>query len=216
MKRLNWRIIVGVCLLVLGVVALLQSLKIVPTSGGIWDIFFCAIFALAGLAFLVVLFQNRSNWWAAIPGVILLSIGVLIGLNALAPEIGSKYGGMVVLGGIGLSFWLVYILSPQNWWAIIPGGTLVTLSVITVIPDSSGPIVGGILFLGLAVTFGLLAVLPTGNRRMSWPWIPAAALLVMGIMISISAAQWLNFVWGAILVLAGVFLVARTMLNKKE
>jgi len=216
MKVLNWRVIVGVVLLVLGVVALLQSLKIVPASGGIWDIFFCALFALAGLSFLVVLFQNRANWWAAIPGVILLSIGVLIGLNALAPQIGAQYGGMVVLGGIGLSFWVVYILSPQNWWAIIPGGTLFTLAAITVIPDSTGAVVGGVLFLGLAVTFGLLAILPTGNRRMNWPWIPAAALLVVGILISISAAQWLNFVWGAVLIVAGVFLVARTILHKKE
>jgi hypothetical protein len=51
---------------------------------------------------------------------------------------------------------------------------------------------------------------------MSWPWIPAAALLVIGIMISISAAQWLNFAWGAVLILAGVYLVTRTMLHKKE
>jgi len=216
MKTISWQIIVGVFLLVLGVVALLQSLKIVPTSGGVWDILFCALFTVAGLSFLVVLFQNRANWWAAIPGIILLSIGVLIGLNVLAPQIGSKFGGMVVLGGIGLSFWVVYILSPQNWWAIIPGGTLVTLAAITAVPESSGPISGGLLFLGLAVTFGLLGILPTGDRRMSWPWIPAAALLVIGIMISISAAQWLNFAWGAVLILAGVYLVTRTMLHKKE
>jgi hypothetical protein len=123
---------------------------------------------------------------------------------------------MVVLGGIGLSFWVVYILSPQNWWAIIPAGTMVTLAAITAVPESSGPISGGLLFLGLAVTFGLLGILPTGDRRMSWPWIPAAALLVIGIMISISAAHWLNFAWGAVLILAGVYLVTRTMLHKKE
>jgi hypothetical protein len=216
MKTISWRIIVGVFLLVVGVVALLQNLKIVPTSGGVWDILFCALFSVAGLSFLVVLFQNQASWWAAIPGIILLSIGVLIGLNVLAPQTGEKIGGMVVLGGIGLSFWVVYILSPQNWWGIIPGGTLVTLAAITAVPDNTGPISGGLLFLGLAVTFGLLGILPTGNRRMSWPWIPAAALLVMGIMISISTAQWLNIVWGAVLILAGVYLVIRTMLHKKK
>lgn len=216
MKTISWRIIVGVFLLVVGVVALLQSLKVVPTSGGVWDILFCALFLVAGLSFLVVLFQNRAYWWAAIPGIILLSIGVLIGLNVLAPQTGEEIGGMVVLGGIGLSFWVVYILSPQNWWAIIPGGTLVTLAAITAVPGNTGPISGGLLFLGLAVTFALLGILPTGNRRMSWPWIPAAALLVIGIMISISAAQWLNIVWGALLILAGVYLVARTTLHKKE
>jgi hypothetical protein len=217
MKPILWRVVLGVFLLLIGVVALLQTLRIVNFNMGFWPIFFSAMFVLVGLAFLAALIQDRTNWWAAIPGVTLLSIGALIGLNELAPGF-ARYGGSLVLGGIGLSFWLVYLLAPQNWWAIIPGGTMLSLAVVAGADamhlralDS-----GGFLFLGLAVTFALLGILPTGGRKMNWPWIPAAVLLVLGVLISFSSAGFANFVWPVILILVGIFFLTRNMFSKSQ
>ncbi len=217
MKPILWRVVLGVFLLIIGVVALLQTLRVVNFNGGFWPVFFSAMFVLVGLAFLAALIQNRTNWWAAIPGVTLLSIGALIGLNEIVPGF-APYGGSLVLGGIGLSFCLVYLIAPQNWWAIIPGGAMLSLAVVAGVDalhlraiDS-----GGFLFLGLAVTFALLGVLPTGGRKMNWPWIPAAVLLVMGVLISFSSAGFTNFVWPVILILVGIFFLTRNMFRKTE
>jgi hypothetical protein len=216
MKLFNWRILVGVFLVLMGGLTLLQTLNIVPQASSLWPVFISVMFIVVGLGFLVVLFQTRSNWWAAIPGIILMSLGILIGLDLLAPGLASMLGGTLVLGGIGFSFWVVYLLSPKNWWAIIPGGTMMSLAVVAGVDNIKGIESGGFLFLGLAVTFALLAILPTGGKRMQWPWIPAAVLLVMGILISLSSSQMLFYVWPVILILAGLFLVGRTFLKKND
>ncbi len=217
MKPILWRVVLGVFLLIIGVVALLQTLRVVNFNGGFWPVFFSAMFVLVGLAFLAALIQNRTNWWAAIPGVTLLSIGALIGLNEIVPGF-APYGGSLVLGGIGLSFCLVYLIAPQNWWAIIPGGTMLSLAVVAGVDAMHLRAIdsGGFLFLGLAVTFALLGVLPTGGRKMNWPWIPAGVLLVMGVLISFSSAGFVNFVWPVILILVGIFFLTRNMFRKTE
>jgi len=217
MKPILWRVVLGVFLLLIGVVALLQTLKVVNFNLGFWPVFFAAMFVLVGLAFLAALIQDRANWWAAIPGVTLLSIGALIGLNELAPGF-TPYGGSLVLGGIGLSFWLVYLLAPQNWWAIIPGGTMLSLAVVAGADAMHLRAIdsGGFLFLGLAVTFALLGILPTGGRKMNWPWIPAAVLLVKGVLISFSSAGFANFVWPVILILAGASMLLRSFFRSRS
>lgn len=215
MRPILWRMVLGGFLLIIGIAALLQTLRIVNLNGGFWPVFLAALFVLAGLAFLAALFQTRANWWTAIPGVTLVSIGALIGLTELAPGF-APYGGSLVLGGIGLSFWLVYLLTPQNWWAIIPGGAMLSLAVVAGVSNVSGVEPGGFLFLGLAVTFALLGILLTGGRRMTWPWIPAVVLLALGVLVSFSAAGFTNFVWPVILILSGVFFLTRSMFRKSQ
>ncbi len=215
MRPILWRLVLGGFLLVIGAAALLQTLRIVNFNGGFWPVFMAVVFVAAGLVFLATLFQGRANWWAAIPGCTLISIGALIGLSELAPGF-APYGGSLVLGGIGLSFWLVYFLTPRNWWAIIPGGVMVSLAVIAGVSKVGGVEPGGFLFLGLAVTFALLGILPNGGRRMTWPWIPAAVLLALGVLVSFSAAGFANFVWPVILILLGVFFLTRNMFRKSQ
>jgi hypothetical protein len=165
---------------------------------------------------LAVLFTNRTSWWAAIPGITLCSIGILILISSMLPAVGDVIGGAIVLGGIALSFWVVFLLDNRNWWAIIPGGTLLTLAVITALPQSltaaNGFIVPGVLFTGMGLTFALLGILRIGQgRRWSWPWIPAGILIIMGLLFALSAGNLVQTVWPAILILLGLFLVFRSV-----
>lgn len=215
MQRNSWRIIVGVLVLLMGVVALLQTLKIIPTQGSLIALFMSLIFLCGGVAFVWLLFQDsKTNWWAAIPGLSLLSIGSLIGLSELFPGAIDHIGGAIVLGGIALGFWLVYLITPRNWWAIIPGGVMLTLAAITVLPDRQEGLVPGVLFLGMALTFGLLSLITVDGKRMTWPWIPAVVLLVVGMISSFRAGSWFGYIWPAALILAGIFLLVRTFTNK--
>ena len=34
------------------------------------------------------------------------------------------------LGTIGLSFWVIYLTRRDFWWAVIPGGALMTLALV--------------------------------------------------------------------------------------
>jgi hypothetical protein len=177
MRWSNWRFFVGGGLLLLGIVALLQVLGLFPTDGTFGAIVFGILFAGVGIAFLSLLANGRQNWWAVIPGMVLLSLGVLILLGGFAPGLADVVGGAIFLGGISVAFWLVFFLIPQNWWAIIPAGVLMTLAAVTVIPDTASIETGGIFFLGLALTFLALALIPVEGKRMTWPLIPGGILL---------------------------------------
>lgn len=200
------RVCFGALLIAAGALFLLENLGYLKITGSVWG----WLFAAGGLAFLAVLVTGgRSNWWAAIPGFTLLGIGALIILSEAGPVVGAaanRFGGALVLGGIALGFWVIYLLIPSNWWAIIPAGVLTTLAVITTLPNQSGMAGGGVFFIGLALTFALLMVLP-GARGMRWPWIPALVLFVIGLFIILSIEQALNYVLPALLLAGGAALL---------
>ena len=203
-NRLFW----GILLILGGVVFLLQNLGYFQLG----DLFWALLFGLGGLFFLSVFFPNRANWWALIPGLTLLSIAVLLVTTRFLPAFADLWGGSIVLGGIGLSFLLIYLLDRNNWWAIIPFGVLETLAVVaglgTVIP---GVATGGIFFLGLGLTFALVAILPGLHGSMWWAWIPAGVLTGMGLLFVIISGQTVGFVLPAALILVGLLLIVFTM-----
>jgi hypothetical protein len=221
MKNFYWRIVFGIVLVLVGGLALLQTMKVITLQADIWDLIPSAAFILGGLAFITHLISDRTkNWWAAIPGFILLAIGVQIGLFALVPSWEASAGGAIVLGGISLAFWVVYFLHRDNWWAIIPGGVLATITIISLLAgapyNAIGVGLGGFFFLGLAVTFGLLFVLPTGETRMTWPLIPAFALLIMSTLVFAFGGGASGYVWPIILILTGGFVLLRGTFKKNQ
>jgi hypothetical protein len=214
MKWANWRTIVGVGMVLLGILALLQVFGYLPTNGDFVGLIFGFLFAGAGAAFLTLLGRNRENWWAAIPGLVLLSLGALILSGIFFPAFASNFGGTLFMGGLSLAFLVVYFMNRENWWAIIPGGVLLTIAAITALDRVPALDTGGIFFLGLAATFAVLALIPVEGRRMSWPWIPAAVLAVMGILISVAAANLINYLWPVALILGGLLLLGRAILRR--
>lgn len=208
MKRLESRVLWGVLLIAAGILFLLQSLGIIRVTALIWPV----LIGVASLAFLFVFARGpQSNWWAAIPGFVLLSIAGIAALNELAPQVGEAVGGPLFLGGIALSFWVIYLFNPGHWWAVIPGGVLLTLALVAGLsPTLEGVETGGVFFLGLGITFALLAVLPTPEGRLVWAVIPAVVLLLMGALITAAAVDLMNYLWPALLILGGLYLLYRT------
>jgi hypothetical protein len=207
MKRFDARAIGGILLIVVGILLLLQNLGILEAVVAlIWAV----IFAAGGAVFLYMFLTNRHNWWAIIPGFALLGLAALIAFDQLWPQVGDILGGTIFLGGIGLAFWVIYFLNREHWWAIIPGGVMFTLALIAGLSAVfEGVELGGLFFLGLGLTFGLLYLLPTPLGRMKWALIPAAVLVVMGVLITATTAGGLAYLGGAILILAGLSLLFR-------
>ncbi len=202
---------VGALLIVLGLLFLLQNFGL---FGGLENIIWLVLFGAGGLAFLWVFFSNREQWWAIIPGFTLLGLAFLIGFG----EYMGAWGGALFLGAIGLSFWVIYLLRRDFWWAIIPGGALVTLALVAglsdIVQDDDGMAIGGILFLGFALTFLLVYLAPTSQGRMKWALIPAGILGVMGVLFLLSLGGFINYALAIGLILVGGFLVARTLMRK--
>lgn len=208
MNRVRSRILWGVLLIVAGVLFLLQSLGIIQFTVILWP----ALIGMASLAFLFVfLSAPQANWWAAIPGFVLLGVAGVIALDQLAPEVGEVWSGALFLGGIALAFWVIYLFNPEQWWAVIPGGVLLTLAVVSGLsPVLEGIETGGVFFFGLGLTFVLLALLPTPEGRLTWSIVPAIVLLIVGALITAAATQLINYVWPVLLILGGLYLLFRT------
>lgn len=195
MKRIDWRIILGSVLILAGVATLLEKVGLVPPYV---DLFWGVLGCVSGAAFLYLLLSNAAaNWWAAFPGLVLLGIGAA----AFLPE---ALDGLVFLGSVSLAFWLVYLLDRKRWWAILPAGILLTLAVISLLSDAIGGIdTGGVFFLGLGLTFLLLALL----TRQGWAYIPAAALIVLAVVLGLQFGDLLDYFWIGILFVAGLALI---------
>lgn len=211
MKWLESRVLWGSLLILGGVLFLLQNLGILPLG----DVFWVVVVALGGLFFLSFFLQNRGNWWALIPAFTLLSVTALILFDRFAPGISGNWGGSIILGGIGLSFWVIYLVERANWWALIPGGVLLTLSATVGLEQLfPGLETAGVFFLGMGLTFALVAALPNPQGEMRWAWIPAGILLLMGILFMAAAGDLLKYLWPAGLILAGLFLLYRSLRSR--
>ena len=208
MKLLQSRVVWGGLLILVGVLFLLESLAIL-TLGGAW----AGLFAAAGLAFGYMYVEDRSHWWAVIPALTLIGIAGLIAITTLFPVRGGEWGTGFFLGALSLSFWIIYLTTNfEQWWAIIPGGVLITLALaIGLEPFLEGEGFVGIFFLGLSLTFGLVYLLPTQEGRMRWALIPAAILGAMGFIFLSLASPFAGWLWPALLILAGGYILLRNL-----
>mgnify|MGYP005842958185 CR=1 FL=1 len=211
MKWLESRLFWGVVLIVAGVLFLLQNLFGVQLGGIFWS----ALFILGGLFFLSVFYTERANWWAIIPGFTLVGIGLLIGLGTVFPAAEDVLGGAIVLGSISLSFFFIYLLNRDFWWALIPTGVLATLAVVIAFENlltDFGFV--SLFFLGMALTFAVVALVPTPQGKMTWSWIPAGILGLMGIIFGAFSGAFMTYLTPLILILGGGFLIYRAMTNR--
>ncbi|MHB0878640.1 MAG: hypothetical protein ACYC5O_21585 [Anaerolineae bacterium] len=206
------RAFVGGMLVLLGILFLLDSLGLFALGAAVIGV----LFAAGGLAFLYVFFARRDQWWAVIPGFALLGIGILIVVSELAPGL-EAWGGAIFLGMLSLAFWVIYLTQREYWWAVIPGGTLTTLAVVTIVGSSGdGELSGAVFFLGLGLTFALLSLLPTPEGRLRWALIPAGVMLLMGLFIAASAVEATAYVWPIALIVGGLALLWRALRSGRD
>ena len=202
MRRFDIRTILGAGFILLGGLLFLEKLGLLHGAAGL----FWGLVLLAGAAyFFYVYYTDRStHFWAIFPALVLLGMSGA----AFMPAGFDNWGGAFFLGAIGAAFWVVYLNNRAHWWAIIPGGVLLTLAGISVFRQASSTDTGSIFFLGLALTFLLVAVLPNLFGKMQWAYITAGALAVMGFLVGGASSVGLAaYVWPAVLILVGVLFI---------
>ncbi len=212
MRSQAGRIVLALVLILFGVVALLGSLGVVDLPLVITgpNFIWAVLFGVSGLAFIITFFSGRENWWAIIPGLTLLGLGILVA--GVIPPPYEAYSGVFFMGCMALSFWIVFLTHPENWWAIIPGGVLLSITALIFLTQlvDNGLLGVGVMFLGMGATFLLVYLFAKPVARAIWPLFPAGILGVMGVLFLIGAAQAMNWVWGILLVAAGGWIIWRT------
>ena len=193
------RIFWGLVLIAAGLVALGLTTGFIQSPGGTIVGAACVV---AGIALVGAYVGLHMHWWTLIAGPALLGIGAVI----LLPAGGD---GAIFLGGIGAGFGLVALTSGERWWAIIPAGSLLTLALIALLSGVIGGLLSGaLLFLGLGLTFAVVAALKVREKPITWALFPAVACVFVALLIATSGSAG-EVVWPLALVAAGVVLLVR-------
>jgi len=145
----------------------------------------------------------------------LIGIGLNIGLGALFPQLERYIGGTIILGAIGLSFLIIYILNREYWWAIIPTGVLLSLAIVVGLESFiSDMAFVSLFFIGMGLTFAVVALIPTSEGKLKWAWLPAGVLLFMGLIFSAFSGAVMVYVWPVVLIVGGLYLLYRTFSSR--
>ena len=203
-----WALIPGGVMLFLAMTTLL-----VDNVGGEW---IGSLFLfLIGLSFLVVYLNNLTRTWA-------LLVAYIMGVLSIAPAMSSggrdtaAYFGSVFLLAIALPFFVVYLRSNENWWAIIPAGVMTTLSIIAGLAiaglirnENQGGYANALLMGGLAVTFSVVWL------RHAKEWAKVVTLVLAALAVaSIFFASYTEIFWPVAIILAGGYLLFTAMRPK--
>ncbi|HLF25498.1 MAG TPA: hypothetical protein VJG32_04115 [Anaerolineae bacterium] len=200
----------GLTLIVLGVLLFAQNQGWLRVSFSFW------VWACGGLGvlFLLTALTNWSLWGALFPGFVLLGMAAVIYLSESTTASGNLVGS-VFLSSIALPFWIVALIRRANWWAIIPAGVITVLASMPLLSETrlSGQAVGGIFFLGLGITFGLVRLRTIGQSGMGWAWYPALILSAIGLVVLASGDPQ---VWPFVFIGAGVVLLIRSLIPARR
>ena len=175
--------------------------------GPVGDMAVSLMLAVLGLAFLVWFLFDRRRWWRVLPGFTVLGAAALSFLESQEiPTAG--WGSAIVIFGVALGFWAVLLAQRDNWWAVIPAGTLTVIGVLTGLKaDLSQPMWQAALFAGLGLVFALLYLVREEQNDMRWGSVPSAALFLIAVITvvdSLSLGKVLTEWWPLALVLVAV------------
>jgi hypothetical protein len=116
-------------------------------------------------------------------GLLLILGGILLLLENLGfLRVLGSWLWAIIFGGGGLLFLTVYAGDRRQWWALIPGasmigvGLLIFLDTVTAVPDEVG---SGIMMLCISLAFWGIFL---SDRSQWWALIPAGVLLVLAVI----------------------------------
>jgi signal transduction histidine kinase len=160
--------------------------------------------------FLLTFIGDRRQWWALIPGFIMLGLTAVL-INEQNEIIPAQQAGALFLFSIGLPFLLIFFVDRRMWWALIPGGVLTVIALITLVSGGnvSGQMVAAIMFFGLAAVFALLRFATRSNPYLGWATWVAIILAIIGALVLITGPQAAAVIGPAILIGLGLLLLAR-------
>jgi hypothetical protein len=141
------------------------------------------------LPFAVAYLTDRTrNWWALIPGGIMLFLALT---TLLVDTVGGEWVGAMFLLLIGLAFLFVYLNNRTRIWALIVAYVFGILSIAPMLAafDELAAYFGAVFLFAVALPFFIIYFRSMDNW---WAIIPAGALSVVGVIAAVAIAELIN------------------------
>lgn len=118
-------------------------------------------------------------------GLFLIVIGVVFLLQAVGViSTGESLVWAAMFAAGGIMFLYFYYLNQEQWWALIPGFSLLGIGGVIALAEYGPPelenVAGGIFLLSIGLGF---LVIFLRNRQMWWPLIPMGFCVTLGVMV---------------------------------
>lgn len=133
--------------------------------------------------------DRARNWWALIPGGIMLFLALT---TLTVDSIGGEWIGSLFLFLIGLSFLVVYLNNRARTWALLVAYILGVLSLAPAMASGGGDTAayfGSVFFLAIALPFFILYFRSNENW---WAIIPAGVTTVLAVITALAIAGWIR------------------------
>jgi len=142
------------------------------------------------IPFAAAYLTDRSrNWWALIPGGIMLFLAMT---TLLVDNVGGEWVGSLFLFLIALSFLMVYLTSRTRTWALFVAYILGVLSVAPAMAAFGGDTAayfGAIFLFAVGIPFFVLYFRSLENW---WAIIPAGVMVVLALITMLAIAGWIR------------------------
>jgi hypothetical protein len=129
--------------------------------------------------------DRARNWWALIPGGIMLFLALT---TLLVDNVGGEWIGSMFLFLIGLSFLIVYLNNHTRTWALLVAYIMGVLSIAPAMSSGGGDTAayfGSIFLLAIALPFFVVYFRSNENW---WAIIPAGVMTVLAVIATLGIA----------------------------
>lgn len=132
--------------------------------------------------------DRTKNWWALIPGSIMLFLAMI---TLMVDNVGGELIGSMMLFLIGLSFLIVYLTNRTRTWALIVAYIMGVLSLAPALASGgeTAAYFGPVFLLAVALPFFVLYFRSAENW---WAIIPAGVMTVIAVLATLAIAGWIR------------------------
>lgn len=133
--------------------------------------------------------DRTRNWWALIPGALMLFLALT---TMLVDNIGGEWIGSLFLFLVGLGFFVVYLNNRAHTWALLVAYILAVLSVAPAMAAGGGDTAayfGSVFLFAVALPFFILYFRSTEHW---WAIIPAGVMTTLAVIAGAAIAGWIR------------------------
>ena len=133
--------------------------------------------------------DRTKNWWALIPGGVMLFLAMT---TLLVDNVGGEWVGSLFLFLIGLSFLVVYLNNRTRTWALLVAYILGVLSIAPAMASGGGDTAayfGSVFLFAVALPFFIVYFRDEKNW---WAVIPAGVMTTLAVIAGAAIAGWIQ------------------------
>ena len=133
--------------------------------------------------------DRTRNWWALIPGGVMLFLAMT---TLLVDNVGGEWVGSLFLFLIALSFFVVYMNNHSRTWALLVAYIMFVLSIAPAMASGGGDTAayfGSVFLFAIALPFFVIYFRSAENW---WAIIPAGAMTTLSVIATLGIAGWIK------------------------